>query len=162
MPITWLRAGIWAISRCNRAEAISRSNTLNWRGHAIHLALNSASRSGKLKGEEARDETSESKALSAEPDAPGPASEDAGFSQVSDLPPLAEEGIGAHLDALALSRNRGPKSDAPMIATATLAELYASQGLVQEAIAVLEQMVARDPDNEQVIARLDELRNLPE
>ena len=115
---------------------------------------------GKLKGEEARDETSESKALSAEPDAPGPASEDAGFSQVSDLPPLAEEGIGAHLDALALSRNRGPKPDAPMIATTTLAELYASQGLVQEAIAVLEQMVARDPDNEQVIARLDELQTM--
>ena len=46
---------------------------------------------GKLKGEEARDETSESKALSAEPDAPGPASEDAGFSQVSDLPSLSPE-----------------------------------------------------------------------
>ena len=118
----------------------------------------------KLKGEwieEARDDapsdTSETHA-----DAPGPVSEDAGFSQVPDLPPLAEGGIGEHLDALVLSRAQGPKPDAPIIATATLVEIYAGQGLVQEAIAVLEQMVARDPDDAQVVARLDELRNLPE
>ena len=77
-------------------------------------------------------------------------------------PPLAEEGIEEHLDALIEPRNPAPKPDAPLIATATLAELYANQGSIQEAIAVLEQMLAREPDNRRVIARLDELRNLPE
>lgn len=48
--------------------------------------------------------------------------------------------------------------DTPSIATATLAELYVGQGLIREAIAVLELMVIREPDNEQVIARLEELR----
>lgn len=118
----------------------------------------------KLKGEwieEARD-NAPSDTSDPHADAPDPVSEDAGFSQGPDLPPLAEGGIGEHLDALVLSRAQGPKPDAPIIATATLAEIYAGQGLVQEAIAVLEQMVARDPDDAQVVARLDELRNLPE
>ena len=142
----------------------------------------------KLKGEwieEARDDAP-SDTLETHADAPGPVSEDAGFSQGPDLPPLAEGGIAIgssvsgdhdagpdlpplaeggieeHLDALVLSRAQGPKPDAPIIATTTLAEIYAGQGLVQEAIAVLEQMAARDPDDAQVVARLDELRNLPE
>ena len=110
----------------------------------------------KLKGEpteEARDEPS--KAPPDESDAPVPVAES--------LPPLAEEGIEEHLDALIEPRNPAPKPDAaPLIATATLAELYANQGSIQEAIAVLEQMLAREPDNRRVIARLDELRNLPE
>lgn len=119
----------------------------------------------KLKGEpseEARAETSEAKAQPDEADAPVPVSEAEASSQVSELPPLAEEGIEEHLDALIESRNPTPKPDAPLIATATLAELYADQGLIQEAIAVWEQMLAREPDNDRVIARLDELRNLPE
>ena len=68
------------------------------------------------------------------------------------------------LDALVTSLKREPRSggEAPVIATATLAELYASQGLIPEAIAVLEQVIAREPDNEHIIARLDELRNLSE
>ena len=68
------------------------------------------------------------------------------------------------LDALVTSLKREPRSEgeAPIIATATLAELYASQGLIPEAIAVLEQVIAREPDNEHIIARLDELRNLSE
>jgi tetratricopeptide (TPR) repeat protein len=48
--------------------------------------------------------------------------------------------------------------DAPSIATATLAELYVGQGLIREAVAVFEQVVTREPDNEQAIARLEELR----
>ena len=44
------------------------------------------------------------------------------------------------------------------IATATLAELYVGQGLIREAVAVLEQVVGREPDNEKAIARIDELR----
>lgn len=117
----------------------------------------------KLKGEpsdEARAETSE--APPDEADAPVLVSEAEASPPVSELPPLAEEGIGEHLDALIEPRNPTPKPDAPLIATATLAELYANQGLIQEAIAVLEQMLVREPDNERVIARLDELRNLPE
>lgn len=120
---------------------------------------------GKLKGEpsdEARAETSEAKALPDESDAPVPVPEAEASSQVSELPPLAEEGIEEHLDALIESRNPVPKPDASLIATATLAELYANQGLIQEAIAVLEQLLAHEPDNERVIARLDELRNLSE
>jgi len=45
------------------------------------------------------------------------------------------------------------------IATATLAELYAQQGLVEQAVATLEQVLARNPNNAQVQARLDELRS---
>lgn len=77
---------------------------------------------------------------------------------------LLEEDIEDDLDTLVTSLKREPKSggEAPVIATKTLAELYASQGLIQEAIAVLEQVIAREPDNEHIIARLDELRNLSE
>ncbi len=68
------------------------------------------------------------------------------------------------LDTLVTSLKREPKSggEVPVIATATLAELYASQGLIQEAIAVLEQVIAREPNNEHIIVRLDALRNLSE
>lgn len=77
---------------------------------------------------------------------------------------LLEEDDEDDLDELVMPFKREPKSggEAPVIATTTLAELYASQGLIQEAIAVLEQVMAREPDNEHVIARLDELRNLSE
>ncbi len=77
---------------------------------------------------------------------------------------LLEEDDEDDLDALVTSLKREPKSvgEAPVIATTTLAELYASQGLIQEAIAVFEQVIAREPDNEHIIARLDELRNLSE
>lgn len=49
--------------------------------------------------------------------------------------------------------------DSGPIATATLAELYAQQGLVEQAVATLEQVLARNPNNAQVQARLDELRS---
>ena len=77
---------------------------------------------------------------------------------------LLEEDVEDDLDTLVTSLKREPKSggEVPVIATKTLAELYASQGLIQEAIAVLEQVIAREPDNEHIIARLAELRNLSE
>lgn len=77
---------------------------------------------------------------------------------------LLEEDVEDDLDTLVTSLKREPKpgGEAPVIATETLAELYASQGLIQEAIAVLEQVLAREPDNEHIIARLYELRNLLE
>jgi tetratricopeptide (TPR) repeat protein len=45
------------------------------------------------------------------------------------------------------------------IATVTLAELYAQQGLVEQALATLEQVLLRDPNNVQVQARIDALRS---
>ena len=48
------------------------------------------------------------------------------------------------------------------IETSTLAGLYASQGLFDRAIGVYEQMLARDPDNADVIAALAEMRRRAE
>lgn len=46
------------------------------------------------------------------------------------------------------------------MATATLAELYCQQGLYEEAISVYEKLLARDPYNAGLAARLDETRRL--
>ena len=104
----------------------------------------------KLRGEEVEEE---------QDNGPEVISESEAFAQA-----LLEEDDEDDLDALVTSLKREPKSvgEAPVIATTTLAELYASQGLIQEAIAVFEQVIAREPDNEHIIARLDELRNLSE
>ncbi|MCE2432478.1 MAG: tetratricopeptide repeat protein [Candidatus Latescibacteria bacterium] len=104
----------------------------------------------KLKGEEVEEE---------QDSGPGVIPESEVFAQA-----LLEEDGEDDLDTLVTSLKREPKSggEVPVIATKTLAELYASQGLIPEAIAVLEQVIAREPDNEHIIARLDALRNLPE
>lgn len=109
----------------------------------------------KLKGEEVEEEQDNSP----ESGDQEVVSESDAFAQA-----LLEDDVEGDLDALVMSLKREPKSggEAPVIATTTLAELYASQGLIQEAIAVLEQVIAREPDNEHIIARLDALRNLPE
>lgn len=60
-----------------------------------------------------------------------------------------------------VTQSQGPaQRRADPIATSTLAELYAVQGLVPRAIDVLEQVLARDPGNERVNARLQELREM--
>ena len=46
-----------------------------------------------------------------------------------------------------------------VIATATLAELYVQQGLVEQAVVTLKQVLVRDPDNNLVQARLEELQS---
>lgn len=46
-----------------------------------------------------------------------------------------------------------------VIATATLAELYVQQGLVEQAVVTLKQVLIRDPDNGLVQARLEELQS---
>ena len=60
----------------------------------------------------------------------------------------------------------GASDSAPVppggIETSTLAGLYASQGLFDRAIAVYEQMLARDPDNADLIAVLAEVRRRAE
>ena len=85
-------------------------------------------------------------------------------SESEEFARLLEEDVEGDLDTLVTSLKREPKpgGETPVIATETLAELYASQNLIQEAIAVLEQVLARNPDNEHIIARLYELRNLSE
>jgi tetratricopeptide (TPR) repeat protein len=45
------------------------------------------------------------------------------------------------------------------IATATLAELYVQQGLVEQAVVTLKQVLLRDPDNDLVQARLEALQS---
>lgn len=109
----------------------------------------------KLKGEEVEEEQDDGPELSGSEVVSGSEA----FAQA-----LLEEDDEDDLDALVMSLKREPKSgeEAPVIATTTLAELYASQGLIPEAIAVLEQVIAREPDNEHIIARLYELRNLSE
>ena len=42
--------------------------------------------------------------------------------------------------------------------TPTLAEIYASQGLMSEAITVLKQILKREPEREEVRRRLDDLQ----
>ena len=44
------------------------------------------------------------------------------------------------------------------IATVTLAEIYAAQGFVKRAITMLEKVLEKEPDRENVKNRLDELR----
>ena len=109
----------------------------------------------KLKGEAVKEEQDNGP----ESDGPGVVSESEAFAQA-----LLEKDVEDDLDVLVMSLKREPKfgGEAPVIATITLAELYASQGLIQEAIAIFEQVIAREPDNEHIIARLDALRNLPE
>ena len=46
------------------------------------------------------------------------------------------------------------------IATSTLAELYAVQGLIEEAVAVLAQVCEQEPDNKRIRKRLKELRKM--
>ena len=64
--------------------------------------------------------------------------------------------------------NRGQVQERPAdadseiapIATSTLAELYAAQGLIEEAVAVLTQVCEREPDNKRLRKRLKELRKM--
>ncbi|MDE2890262.1 MAG: tetratricopeptide repeat protein [Gemmatimonadota bacterium] len=46
------------------------------------------------------------------------------------------------------------------IATSTLAELYAGQGLIEEAVTVLARVCERQPDNKRIKKRLKELRKM--
>ena len=51
-------------------------------------------------------------------------------------------------------------SDNAPIATSTLAELYVTQGLIQEAVAILEQVREREPRNGLIKKRLKELQKM--
>ncbi len=113
----------------------------------------------KLKGEEEQDNSSESTDTNADSGGHEVVADSEAFAQA-----LLEEDVEDDLDALVMSlkRESKPGGKAPIIATTTLAELYVSQGLIQKAIAVFEQVIAREPANEHLIARLEALRNLPE
>ncbi len=81
-------------------------------------------------------------------------------------PEAAEAGGGEGLATLfqEIEGSREPESGADRgrpaesVATATLAELYAGQGLIRQAVEVLERVLERDPDNQQIKERLEELR----
>lgn len=51
----------------------------------------------------------------------------------------------------------GPASEGPEIATSTLAEIYAQQGLHGRAIEIYRRIQRRDPTDERVAARIAEL-----
>jgi tetratricopeptide (TPR) repeat protein len=54
------------------------------------------------------------------------------------------------------------EEEPPDMATATLAEVYFSQGKTQEAVEVYEKVVERNPDDPSARARMDELKNILE
>ncbi len=60
-------------------------------------------------------------------------------------------------DAAAISES---DSGIAPIATSTLAELYVAQGLIEEAVAVLAQVCEREPENEPLKKRLNEIQHM--
>jgi len=59
-------------------------------------------------------------------------------------------------ESIALPEEEEP-SGTYAIMTPTLADIYASQGLIKEAISVLEQILQQEPEREDVRRRLDDL-----
>ena len=84
------------------------------------------------------------------PRAPGAPDEDG--APVVPIPSLAPDVDDDELDHLAQAGGE--------IYTETLAELYAGQGAIDEAIAVYQKLIANDPDNEALTRRLEELETL--
>jgi len=75
--------------------------------------------------------------------------------------PGIPEGL-AHLEGLFSTGDRGRGStDTESIATLTLAEIYARQGLRDKAVEVCERIVREHPDDEEARARLEEYRSAP-
>ena len=58
------------------------------------------------------------------------------------------------------ARSADADAETAPIATSTLAELYAVQGLFEEAVTVLAQVCEREPDNKRIRKRLKELRKM--
>jgi tetratricopeptide (TPR) repeat protein len=104
----------------------------------------------------------ESAVLEQAPESGAGARVEAGFDAVGDgdLDALVRE-VGGNRDSVsgapAVSGDRTLEGTDP-IATSTLAELYATQGLIQQALEVLERVLKRDPGNQQVKQRLEELQ----
>ncbi len=67
------------------------------------------------------------------------------------------------VEPLRVGATEGPapaEEDKPGLATETLAELYASQGHLDRALAVYRQLVATQPDNVELHGRMEELEML--
>ncbi|MDP6777330.1 MAG: tetratricopeptide repeat protein [Candidatus Latescibacteria bacterium] len=78
---------------------------------------------------------------------------------VEDLGLLVREIVsGARTSEGNRDEDRTTRVDPPTIATVTLAELYATQGLVDRAADVLEEVVNSDPENARAAQRLSALR----
>ena len=84
------------------------------------------------------------------PRAPGAPDEDG--TPVVPIPSLAPDVDDDDVDHLAQAGGE--------IYTETLAELYAGQGAIDEAIEVYQKLIANDPDNEALTRRLEELETL--
>ena len=96
------------------------------------------------------------------PESGAGAGAEAGFDAVwdGDLDALVREVGGSRNSASGAPAVSGGRAleDTGAIATSTLAELYATQGLIRQALEVLERVLKRDPGNQQVKQRLEELQ----
>lgn len=84
-----------------------------------------------------------------------------GQAPQSDGAPATEPSLSAELEHLAdlfaiADEPRGNPPDA--IATLTLAEIYARQGLTDRAVEVCEAILSRDPSDQEAASRLEEYR----
>lgn len=75
------------------------------------------------------------------------------------LAKLAKE-VTANAKSVTVNRSDHKETEKPTrIATKTLAELYASQGNWQKAIEVYQELLAKHPDNERYLSRLNDLKD---
>jgi hypothetical protein len=75
------------------------------------------------------------------------------------LSPQTDEGIAIHLSGDKSSdRESDEDTDDTENATATMAEIHVSQGLIARAIEIYKIVLEHNPDNERIKARIDELQ----
>ncbi|GFE58286.1 lipopolysaccharide assembly protein LapB [Geobacter sp. AOG1] len=79
-------------------------------------------------------------------------SPDEGFSSDDDAP-VDEESQGTDT-----SRNTGSETARDPLSTATLAELYVSQGFLKRAVTIYRELLETEPDNEDLKRRMVELK----
>lgn len=74
--------------------------------------------------------------------------------EIVDITPLSESHEETTAGDLAFQDAQG----LPEIATATLAEIYYSQGQIQDAVTIYEKVIARNPEDYDAVKRLENLR----
>lgn len=111
-------------------------------------------------------DNAEARAFTGLIEAPGAQGEgdrgDASSDELTLKEPISLSAELAHLSELFSERRCCPEplaQDPDEIATLTLAEIYARQGLPDKAVEVCERILARDPDDEEAARRLGEYRN---
>jgi hypothetical protein len=73
------------------------------------------------------------------------------LADLPDLPPLEDA------DVPVLGENETLDESTPNVATVTLAEIYFQQGLKEQALQIYRQLLDRDPENEKVRQRVEEI-----